>query len=306
MLKSAIHRVISILPWPSVWNQFFQRFVTRSLDLGAGGFQGQLERCQIHLGHYMALQNERRENFSVLEIGTGWYPTLPMGLYLSGSGSIWTFDIVSLLRQSRIERMVKHFCEFDDLKKLRQYLPLLREDRMNFLRESAPFAGKESPKEFLARFKIFPRVQRGSHWDLPDGSVDLSFSHAVLQHIPRAGLKEVLSALRRLSSSSSVTSHWINLSDLFSNSDTSISPFNCLQFSDRQWRWLDSPLASQHRLRISDYRELFAEAGFKIQSEASTAGLAQDLETIRLAPEFKGYSREDLLVLSSWLVAVPA
>ena len=85
MFKSKIHRAISILPCSSTWNELFQRVVTRSLDLGAGGFQGQLEHCRAHLDHYLALQKEKNENFTVLEIGTGWCnPTSAMGLYLCG------------------------------------------------------------------------------------------------------------------------------------------------------------------------------------------------------------------------------
>jgi hypothetical protein len=46
-------------------------------------------------------------------------------------------------------------------------------------------------------------------------------------------------------------------------------------------------------------------AGFEIQKEENTSGSVADLERIQLAPEFKKYSRENLLVLSSWLAATP-
>jgi hypothetical protein len=56
-------------------------------------------------------------------------------------------------------------------------------------------------------------------------------------------------------------------------------------------------------LRISDYRKLLAETGFDLVREESTSGKKEDLERVTLAPEFRHYSREDLLVLHSFLTA---
>lgn len=306
LFKSAIQRVISILPCSSVWNELFQRCVTKSLDLSAGMFEAQLERSHKHLDSLISVRKEKPESFTAFEVGTGWYPTLPVGLYLCGAGGIWSFDVAPLLRQSRMQRMLQLFCDYDDRKKLQEHLPLFRRDRMDFLRDCAPLASKESPKAFLSRLNINVQVKNALQSGLPANSIDLSFSHAVLQHIPRPGLNAMAAEFRRLASDRSSTSHWINLSDLFSNSDRSITPFNCFQYGEEAWRRLDSALAPQNRLRISDYRQIFTSAGFRIQNEANTSGAVEDLEKVRLAPEFRKYSREDFLVLSSWLAATPA
>ena len=68
---------------------------------------------------------------------------------------------------------------------------------------------------------------------------------------------------------------------------------------------MDSPLTPHNRLRISDYRALLGEAGFEIAKEINTSGSPDDFAKIRLAAEFQNYSAEDLLVLTSWLVAKP-
>lgn len=306
LFKSATQRVISVLPSPSTWNELLQRFITKSVGLSEGMFEAQLERSHKHLDCLLSLHKDKSESFTAFEIGTGWYPTLPVGLYLCGASSIWTFDVAPLVRQSRMQRTLQLFCDYDDRKKLQQFLPLLRRDRMDFLRECAPLASKESPREFLSRLKIHLEVKDALQSGLPANSIDLSFSHGVLQHIPRAGLNAMVAEFRRLASDHSSTSHWINLSDLFSNSDHSITPFNCFQYSQKVWRRLDSPIAPQNRLRISDYRQIFTSGGFRIEKETNTSGSPEDLKKIRLAPEFEKYSREDLLVLSSWLAATPA
>ena len=41
-----------------------------------------------------------------------------------------------------------------------------------------------------------------------------------------------------------------------------------------------------------------------IVQETRTPGSPDELRSIRLAPEFRGYAEEDLLVLYSWIVAV--
>jgi hypothetical protein len=46
--------------------------------------------------------------------------------------------------------------------------------------------------------------------------------------------------------------------------------------------------------------------GWEIVEERNTSGSLDDLKKIRLAPKFKKYAVEDLLVLASWLVARPS
>ena len=52
---------------------------------------------------------------------------------------------------------------------------------------------------------------------------------------------------------------------------------------------------------MGDYRRHFREAGFEIVREENVRGDPQDLEKIKLAPEFQQMPREDLLVLHSYI-----
>src|SRR2546422_7718675 len=82
---------------------------------------------------------------------------------------------------------------------------------------------------------------------------------------------------------------------------STLFPYTTLFRTAKQWRWLDSPLTSQNRLRITDYRALFRETGFEILREESDMGSADDLARIKLAPEFQHYQTQDLLVLHSFI-----
>src|SRR5260221_3642998 len=81
LIKSAIQRAISVLPKPHLWNEVFQKFVTKSLELPPAEFVRKAGQCATHLDHLLGLQPERSGRFTVLEVGTGWYPAMPVGFF---------------------------------------------------------------------------------------------------------------------------------------------------------------------------------------------------------------------------------
>jgi len=307
LVKSGIQRAISFLPYRQWWNEFFQKFGgTQSLQLGYGMFERRLDDCRTHLNHFLETLPSAPGQFKAVELGTGWFPTLATGLYLCGAGPIWTFDIESLMRPARIQRMLELLFEYDDQQKLKKFLPALRAERLSKLREAAKFAGQESPRDFLARFDIHVMVQDARKTGLRDGSIDLFCSTGVLEYIPRLILEGIFSEFCRIASPRAVMSHYVSMIDQFSYYDRSITQFNYLKYTSRQWRYLESPLTWQNRMRIPDYRELFAQTGFEMIKETNTTGPMEELRRIRLAPEFGKYKREDLLVVTSFLAGRPA
>jgi hypothetical protein len=140
---------------------------------------------------------------------------------------------------------------------------------------------------------------------LAGASIDLIASTDVLEYIPRDVLLGLLVEFRRISSPQGVMSHKVDLTDEYAFFGSSITPFNFLRFSDRAWQLINNPLIPLPRLRVSDYRECFREAGFAGVAETLTRGDPTTLERIRLAKRFAGYDPSDLLVLTAWLVARP-
>ena len=126
-----------------------------------------------------------------------------------------------------------------------------------------------------------------------------------LEYIPYGTLETMLRELRRVVAARGVMSHEIDLADQYAAFDNSITKFNFLRFSDRMWRLIKNPLIPLNRLRISDYRELLARARFEIIEEDLTRGTAAELSSVPLAPRFRAYSEQDLLVTRAWIVARP-
>jgi hypothetical protein len=161
------------------------------------------------------------------------------------------------------------------------------------------------PEELLRQFHVNAIVQDASHTNLPEESIDLFVSQAVLEYIPREKLSEILSEFRRIAHRNAIMSHFIDISDEYSYFDRSITPLNHLQYSDALWRLLTTTYARQNRLLIPDYRELLASTGFEVVHEENTMIPADLLEEIRLASQFRCYSPDELRVRDSWLVSRP-
>jgi hypothetical protein len=305
LIKSAIHRTISILPRSQKWNEWFQKYITKSLELGPAEFEYKVNCCRRYLDEFLALSPSRADDFTALELGTGWYPIVPIGLFLCGAGRIWSFDIDPLLRRERLKKILDYFDRFEREGKLPQLLPRLRPECVAKLREITAQADLDTPQASLAKLNIHAIVRDAQHTGLDPKTIDLFFSYSVLEYIPAQIQANLYAEFRRLASSNAVLIEFINLKDQFLNFDRSISPMNFLQYSDSKWRWLDSPLIPQTRLRISDYRRILVESGYEIVKETSKSAPPEQLDRVRLDPKFQKYTREDLLVIETWLVARP-
>lgn len=305
LIKSAAQRAISWLPGRHRWNELFQKHVTHSIDLTAQRFEARLEYARRHLDNFLELRPHRADRFRVCELGTGWFPVVPISLLLCGAGEVCSYDIAPLLSGSRLRDTFEKFGDYERSGALARFLPRLRPERWKRMREVAATAGQAPPEAVLEQLDIRVRVRDARDTGLPPGTIDLFVSTGVLEYIPVPELKAILAEFKRLGSRDAVQSHYLNLVDQYSYFDPSITPFNFLKFPSRRWKYLNSPLTWLNRLRISDYRQLFAEAGYRVTRENNTSGSAEDLRKIRLAPEFQHYKQEDLLVLISWLTAAP-
>lgn len=303
LLKSAAQRLISALPASSRWNEVFQKHVTGSLELTPDRFEMRLAYAAKHYEYFAALRLDRSKGFNVLELGTGWYPVVPLGLYLCGAEEIWTYDIAALINRERLTMVVERMLQYEGSDKLRQFLPHASSERIRALQKAAQQGSKANSLDLLESLRIHVRVQDAQQTGLPNGTIDLFTSTGVLEYIPRPVLRNILSECRRVGRAHSIQSHYLNLADQYSYFDKSITPFNFLRYNPAAWKWLNSPLTWQNRLRISDYRQLFQEAGYRFLKEENRSGTLEELARVPLAPEFSSYTKADLLVLFSWVVA---
>lgn len=303
LLKSAFHHVIATLPGSRCWNEMLQVHVTGSLVFGSDQLRERLSHCGKIVAPLFRLHPTARGGFRALELGTGWYPALPIALHLCGATEVWTFDIKPLLQCARLQHLLELFCAHAATGELQQWLPALRSERLVALqavvKESAPL----EPAELLERLAIHAVVGDARATGLAEQTIDLFFSWGVLEYIPRVTLVELHQEFARIAMPEAASVHFIGLEDEYAAFDRRLSPLHFLRFSEAQWRWLNSALNPIFRLRISDHRDTLREGGWDVVEEENRSCEPALLHSLPLAPEFRGYRREDLAVLDSWLVA---
>ena len=127
---------------------------------------------------------------------------------------------------------------------------------------------------------------------LPNETVDLVFSQAVLEHIRLSDISDVIRETYRILKSGGVASHKIDLKDHLGGS------LNNLRFSKMVW---ESNLFSlsgfyTNRLRASEIVELFKESCFKIVSYKESRWEEIPISRGLIHPEFACLAKNDLLI----------
>jgi SAM-dependent methyltransferase len=301
VLKAAVQKAMSALPAAESANYVFQRRVTRTLPIGDAGVERKFRRALAHLDAYRDHGPGRPlADAAFYEFGAGWDLAVPLSYAALGVGRQTLVDIRPNLR-----------------------LPLVNATLASLARQRSRLgevAGRElrdlggpdvaDAVELEARFGIVylaPRDARDT--GLPTASVDFVSSTNTLEHVPERDIGPILRECVRLLKPDGAMSFRIDMQDHASYADPRLSPYHFLRFSDRRWALLTSKLSYQNRLRLSDYRRLFRDAGIETVTETVGEPSEPDLmalDGIELAPRFRGYDREDLAARTLEVVARPA
>jgi predicted nicotinamide N-methyase len=304
LLKAGVQGVISLVPGRHRLNALLQQHVTRSLTLSEEVFATKVAQCSHHLARFREVRGEDRSPRAVLELGTGWYPIVPIGLALAGADGVTTLDVSSLTDADRTRRTLELYALWLNSGRLASALPGIDAARATEALSAAQKADTASAGDLLARVGVRSLVGDGRATGLPDGAVELVVSNNTFEHIPPAVLEAILVEMRRIASRDAVMDHFVDISDHYAHFDHSISEFNYLRYPPRAWRLFNNRLQYQSRLRASDYRRLIVDARFTVVAEEAQRGAAEELARIPLAPQFRRYAQDDLLVLRTWITAV--
>lgn len=300
LIKTAIQGTLSRLPNPQRWNSVFQRRVTGSTArVKPEGLLKKWAQAQRHLAHYKA-HSGASDRPRVLELGTGWHPIVPIALVLGGAHSVQSLDKVGLISEEGLQQVLG--CLRAELDGGR--LTIDDPEGRTLAEDVLPRADSMSLDAILDALHLSARVMDARDTDLPAASVDLFVSNNTFEHIPRSVLEQILVEYRRLAAPGAVGSHFIDLADHYAGFDSSINVYNFLRFSERRWRVFNNELQYQNRLRVRDYREVHASAGWNVVEERNESDVAA-LATVPVHAAFAAYDREDLAVYHSWMVSLP-
>ena len=140
---------------------------------------------------------------------------------------------------------------------------------------------------------------------LPDDSIDLVYSNAVLEHVPESVIHDLTIETKRVLRQNGVAFHAIRLHDHYVSFDKNISKVNFLRYPESMWRFFVKNKISYHnRLREKQFIEIFESHGGKIQMRDNETD-PQDLEvlkTMKVDRRFSGMPPEELAVYYTEIV----
>lgn len=291
ILKAVVQKAISYLPFGNKINYIFQKYVTKGVYLTDEYFYDRLGHARDHLKAFADHTQHERPG-TCLELGTGWYPIVPISFFLIGVDKTYSVDISFLTSKERIQTTLEKFMAALNDNILGDYLQA-NTQRLAQLRSIYKNIDTMSLDHLLKALNIEYLLQDARQLSLADESIDLVNSNNTFEHIYPDILQPILKEFGRVvKKKDGIMSHFIDMSDHFAHFDQSINIYNFLQFSDQQWSRIDNSIQPQSRLRIDDYKEMYKALDIPITWEDFRPGRMEELETIELDARWKKKSME--------------
>jgi len=243
------------------------------------------------------------EGKTCFEIGTGWIPIIPIIFFIFGQKSCTTVDIEPLLNPDLTKAVIsdllqKVSCEIN----YRKILSSLQENRIKLVQDAI----RKNDKIFLKigltaliiKDNLFPNIQ--------DKSLDLIFSNETLEHLSVEAIENYLRQGKTKLRENGLLIHNIDCGDHYSYSDNNISRINFLRYSERDWKKFNTRFLFQNRLRVSDYKRIIEQNGYKVIYYEPKINkqllINKDIQKI-ISQDFNNYSNHDLISTSVLIIA---
>lgn len=300
-VKALVQKMLATLPGGKSVNYLLQRSV--------GGFRSfridDKLRQAARLLELLAEAGIDVAGKTSVEIGTGWVPVVPVYLYLMGAERCVGYDVNWYLKGALLRQALDQLG--DHLDEIVAGHPSCENEIRRRWRRLAAARGVSDVLQTLGFDYRAPADARQT--GLGDGSVDVVFSNAVLEHVPSEVIEGLFHEARRvLNPAGGVMVHRVDPGDHFRSFDRSITQINFLRYSPRRWRfWGQNDLHYQNRLRAPQYRRMAERAGFAIVVERSNVDprSKRALATLDIDAEFAGFGTDELCTVSYDFVARP-
>lgn len=280
-------------------NFLFQKYVTRGVNLSDQYFSDKLAHACDHLRFFK--QYGKTEGFKALELGSGWYPVIPMALYLAGAEGIISIDISPLMKPEGILETIKTYLKWYDAGKLEKLKPYIKTERLKDLRNWN--LENLSTEDLLRKLHLQLLIKDARDTGFKKDFFDLICSNNTYEHIYPEILKSIIKEFQRIVKPGGINSHFIDMSDHFAHLDQSITIYNYLRYSEKQWKRIDNSVQPQNRLRLSDYKKMYDNLDITILAEEHRPGSMEDLKIVKLARPFAEYNPDDVVISHAHLVS---
>jgi hypothetical protein len=296
-VKAGVQGVVSLLPARAseAVNGRLQTLGSGTAALSATTVAHKLEQADHHIAVWEEFNGKDVERPRVLEIGTGWFPVVPLILYAYGAERVESYDVRQLTSPANIRAAAGAVAA------LRETFPARAiATRLGHLETLA--AGSDiDAAEQLREMRISFMSGHFRESTVAPGSFDLAVSDNTLEHVPVRQLEHLCGAMRSAVGIGGVVDHFVDASDHYAHFDRSIGEYHFLRWDRLSWRLINNRLHYQNRLRQSDYVALFERCGVSVVRSEWSAGRPEDLIGLPLAAEFRGRSISELSPLRGFV-----
>ena len=192
-IKGLTQKALSITPGGVRMNDLLQRRLGGLRDFRRH-IASKVVDDWVVVASYMTELGVGLDRLRYVEIGTGWFPVLPVCYALAGAEEVVTFDLTRHLEPRLSLQMLDMFDSF---------LPTIAEASGRALREvEAAYAELRQARtleELLRRARIDYRAPADvCASGLPDSSVDVVFSNSVIEHVHSCDIARMMKESRRI------------------------------------------------------------------------------------------------------------
>ncbi|MDQ3364445.1 MAG: class I SAM-dependent methyltransferase [Myxococcota bacterium] len=296
-LKGALQKVLGVAPGGRRLHAMLQRRlgVLRHFDRECAT---KLHDWQLMMGHLREAGVDHTRA-CMLEVGTGWYPTLPICCYLAGTPRMQTIDLAHELDPTLTLLLVQT---------LGAHLPMIAEvsrcDLAEVTARHTRLHASLAEGASLARATQLALDYRApcdvARTGICAGTFDVVFSNSALEHLRPSQVDACFVESMRILRPGGVMIHAVNCGDHYAYLDPRIGQLHYLAYSDEAWTRWNNAFLYQNRLRAVDFITRCRATGFAVEIDTSRPHpqRLEELASIALAPRFSGYTREQLAVTS--------
>ncbi len=245
------------------------------------GLQSKIEPNQKSFDKVIEILNSK--NFSlngrnILEIGSGWMPIMPYFFkYFGNCDKVYSYDINQHYSKIYINELNQYYkSEFG------KYVEVVKDQ-------------KYSLPDFV---EYFPN-QNVITAELPK-KVDVVFSRFVLEHVTPQDMLEMHKRFASEYDENTLILHLISPSDHRAYSDKSLSHYDFLKYSRKEWDKIQTKFDYHNRMRLPQFLEIFIKAGMEVlhleyDKVDKDSEKYRKFKALNLHNDFVKFSEEEIL-----------
>ena len=290
--KCFLQNIFSVLPRGEILNYFFQRYGTRALPVSNDSFLDKVELSYNHYLKFLKFNSLEENSQKYYEFGAGWDLIIPVSMGFLG------FEVTCI----DIRRLIFKQLISDTLLKFKSNM-----DHLPFTIDQLDIKDNQSPLDFLKNRLNFnyiaPLDARNTKFN--SDYFDFVTSTVTFEHIPEQDLYLILIETYRILKPGGILLLKIDYRDHWAYFDKSISFYNFLTYSEKEWVKFNPSIHYQNRLRHKDYLDIISNTNFKIMEDDPELPTQEDLEILeklKLNSRFKGYNINNLGIKGSQIV----